>query len=66
VRKLILNDFHINVLVEFGMGGMFHTSIFVDPAIYILESNKYNSMKSTFISLDQYSNTKYQTHKKNI
>ncbi|QKG81083.1 BREX-1 system adenine-specific DNA-methyltransferase PglX [Tenuifilum thalassicum] len=64
VRKEILNHYHISILVEFGMGGLFPQNIFVDPAFYVLESNKLNEEKTIFISLDQYSNTFNQTRKK--
>jgi len=62
MRKFVLDNYHINTLVEFGMGGMFATDIFVDPALYVIE--KTNDNKGLYISLEQYSNTKYQTHKK--
>ncbi len=64
VRKLIINNLHINVLVEFGMGGLFPQNIFVDPAFYVFESKKHSVSDSVFISLDQYSNTFNQTNKK--
>jgi hypothetical protein len=64
VRKLIIEKLHINILVEFGMGGLFPQNIFVDPAFYVLESKKHKVSDSIFISLDQYSNTFNQTRKK--
>lgn len=63
VRKFIIDNYQINLLVEFGMGGLFPQNIFVDPAFYVLESkNQLNN--SIFISLDQYSNTYKQSSKK--
>jgi hypothetical protein len=63
VRKFILDNFNISVLVEFGMGGLFPQHIFVDPAFYILEKSD-KKTKSLFFSLDQYSNTNKQSLKK--
>jgi hypothetical protein len=62
MREFILDNYYINTLVEFGMGGMFATDIFVDPVLYVIEKN--NDNNGLYISLEQYSNTKYQTHKK--
>lgn len=64
VRKYIINKLHINIFIEFGMGGLFPQNIFVDPAFYVLESKKHIVSNSVFISLDQYSNTYNQTRKK--
>jgi hypothetical protein len=64
VRKLIIDKMHINILVEFGMGGLFPQNIFVDPAFYVLESKEHAISESVFVSLDQYSNTFNQTRKK--
>jgi hypothetical protein len=65
VRKFIIDNYQINLLVEFGMGGLFPQNIFVDPAFYVLESkNQLNN--SIFISLDQYSNTYKQSSKKDF
>jgi len=62
MRKFILNKYHINVLSDLGMGGVFAQDIFIDPAIYVLENKKID--KGLYISLLQYSNTKFQTQKK--
>jgi hypothetical protein len=64
VRKFILEKMHINILVEFGEGGLFPSHIFVDPAFYIFESKNNTSSDSLFISLDQYSNSFNQNRKK--
>jgi hypothetical protein len=40
VRKFIIDNYQINLLVEWGMGGLFPQNIFVDPAFYVLESKK--------------------------
>lgn len=65
VREYILNKYHINVLVEAGMGGVFPQHIFVDPVFYVLEKGVKNT-PSLFISLNQYSNTYKQSLKKDI
>lgn len=65
VREYILNKYHINVLVEAGMGGVFPQHIFVDPVFYVLEKGAKNT-PSLFISLNQYSNTYKQNQKKDF
>ena len=63
VREYILSKYHINILVEAGMGGVFPQYIFVDPVFYVLEKGK-KDYPSLFISLNQYSNTYKQSRKK--
>jgi hypothetical protein len=63
VREYILQKYHINVLVEAGMGGVFPQHIFVDPVFYVLEKGSDDS-KTLFISLNQYSNTFKQKYKR--
>ncbi|GAB4176144.1 MAG: BREX-1 system adenine-specific DNA-methyltransferase PglX [Calditrichia bacterium] len=65
VRKYILNNCHINILVEAGMGGIFPPNIFVDPVFYVMEKSIFNA-DSLFISLNQYSNTYLQTKKRDF
>ncbi len=65
VREYILNKYHINVLVEAGMGGVFPQHIFVDPVFYVLDKGK-KLNPSLFISLNQYSNTFKQNQKREI
>lgn len=52
MREFILNNYHINLFVEFGLGGIFK-GIAVDPAIYVLEKNSYEN-NVLFIKLNQY------------
>jgi len=53
-RKLILDNYHINLFVQYGFGGMF--SVSVDPAFFILEKEKKDNNISSFIKLDEYFN----------
>ena len=53
-RKLILDNYHINLFVQYGFGGMF--SVSVDPAFFILEKEKKDSNISSFVKLDEYFN----------
>jgi hypothetical protein len=53
-RKLILDNYHINLFVQYGFGGMF--SVSVDPAFFILEKEKRDNNISSFIKLDEYFN----------
>lgn len=62
MRKFILNNYNINVLVEFGMGGMFKSDIFAETTFYVIE--KSIGSKGLYISLEEYSNTKFQSYKK--
>lgn len=50
LRKKILTDSHIDVLVQYGFGGIFKESI--DPAFYIIKKLKQDSVLSKFIKLD--------------
>ncbi|PXV70129.1 Eco57I restriction-modification methylase [Halanaerobium congolense] len=63
MREFILDKFHINSLIEFGLGGVFEDSnINVDTAGYILEKN--NKIEKTFfMNLQEY---KGHSNKKNI
>jgi hypothetical protein len=58
VRKFIIDKTHINIFVEWGYLGMFNPSARVDSAMYILESNKKDKTKSTFIKLNHLYETK--------
>lgn len=53
-RKLILDNYHINLFVQYGFGGMF--SVSVDPAFFILEKEKKDNKISSFVKLDEYFN----------
>ena len=56
VRKYIINNYHINVLIEFGIGGVFlSSSVQVDVVGYILEKEK-NVFDSFFMNLQAYKN----------
>ena len=61
MRKFILNNFHINIFVEYGLSDLFG-SIMVDPAFYILEKNSYKN-KTLFISMNQYTRTPEENFK---
>ncbi|MEN9548962.1 MAG: hypothetical protein RIR12_1553 [Bacteroidota bacterium] len=50
LRKKILTDSHIDVLVQYGFGGIFKESI--DPAFYIINKLKQDAVLSKFIKLD--------------
>jgi hypothetical protein len=54
MREFILNNYNINIFVEFGLGEIFGSTM-VDPAIYVIERGKVG--KSLFISLNQYTRT---------
>ena len=56
MRKYILNNFHINLFVEYGLSDLFG-AIMADPAIYILEKGDTSSQESVFISMNQYTRT---------
>jgi hypothetical protein len=63
MREFILNNFHIDSLIEFGLGGVFEdTNINVDTAGYIIEKNNQTS-KTFFMNLQEY---KGHSNKKNI
>lgn len=56
VRELILENNHINMLVELGLGGVFANSdVQVDACMYILQKAN-RPDKSTFIDLKKYKN----------
>jgi len=61
-RKFILNNFHINLLIELGIGGVFQMPINVDVTMYILEKNNFKD-DSFFMDLQPYKN---QINKKDI
>lgn len=61
MRKYILDNFHINIFVEYGLSDLFG-SIMVDPAFYILEKNSYKN-ESLFISMNQYTRTPEENFK---
>ena len=61
IRKYILNNFHINIFVEYGLSDLFG-SIMVDPAFYILEKNIYKN-ETLFISMNQYTRTPEENFK---
>jgi hypothetical protein len=50
-RKLILTQYHINLFIQYGFGGMFSES--VDPAMFVLEKGVARE-ESTFVKLDMY------------
>lgn len=62
MRKYILNNFHINLFVEYGLSDLFG-AIMADPAIYILEKGNYSGQKSLFISMNQYTRTPEENFK---
>ncbi len=62
MRKYILNNFHINLFVEYGLSDLFG-AIMVDPAIYILEKGDYSGQKSVFVSMNQYTRTPEENFK---
>lgn len=61
MRKYILNNFHINIFVEYGLSDLFG-SIMVDPVFYILEKNSYKN-ETLFISMNQYTRTPEENFK---
>lgn len=61
MRNYILNKFHINIFVEYGLSDLFG-SIMVDPAIYLLEKH-FHRNKSLFISMNQYTRTPEENFK---
>ena len=62
MRKFILNNFHINMLIEFGLHGIFQMLINVDVMIYILEKTCFKDI-SFFMNLQPY---KFHKNKKDI
>ncbi|MBN2373591.1 BREX-1 system adenine-specific DNA-methyltransferase PglX [bacterium] len=61
MREFIINNFHINIFIEWGYLGMFSPTSRVDSAIYILE-NKSIKGESVFIKL----NDLYETKRKQV
>ena len=61
MRKYILDNYHINIFVEYGLSDLFG-SIMVDPAFYILEKNSYKN-ETLFISMNQYTRTPEENFK---
>ena len=57
MRRYMINNYHINVFVEWGYLGMFTPTARVDSAIYILE-NKNTIGDTTFIKLNDLYETK--------
>lgn len=62
-RKLILENRHINLFVEYGLSNLFG-AVMVDPAFYVLESKRKTEGASIFISLNQYTRTPQEKFKK--
>jgi hypothetical protein len=62
MRKFILNNFHINMLIEFGIHGVFQMLINVDVMIYIIEKTCIKD-NSFFMNLQPY---KFHKNKKDI
>lgn len=62
-RKLILDNKHISVFVEYGLSNLFGT-VMVDPAFYVLEEKNNGEEPSVFISLNQYTRTPQEKFKK--
>ena len=54
VRKYILNNLHINILVELGLGGVFNNAQ-VDAVMYVLEDKRYKN-DGLYINLTKYKN----------
>jgi len=62
VRSFILENFHINIFVDYGLSDLFG-SIMVDPCFYILEA-KSGQKISAFIGVDEYTRTPLEKSKK--
>ena len=62
MRKYILNNFHINLFVEYGLSDLFG-AIMADPAIYILEKGVTSNQETVFISMNQYTRTPEENFK---
>ena len=62
IRKYILDNYHINIFVEYGLSDLFG-SIMVDPAFYVLEKSCFEN-KTVFISMNQYTRTPKENFKK--
>ncbi|MFW6016320.1 MAG: Eco57I restriction-modification methylase domain-containing protein, partial [bacterium] len=62
MREFILNNYHINTFVDFGLERNTFMGVMVDPAFYVLE--KQQNGKSLFINVNQYTRTKKEKFKK--
>lgn len=65
VRKFILDKTRINAFVDYSLSNLFG-SVMVDPAFYVLEKNIPKDNNAWFISLDQYTRTPNEKHKKSF
>jgi hypothetical protein len=65
VRKFIIDKTHINVFVDYSLSNLFG-SIMVDPAFYVLEKGIPKDRDAWFVSLDQYTRTPNEKHKKDF
>jgi hypothetical protein len=63
VRKFIIDKSHINVFIDYSLSNLFG-SIMVDPAFYVLEKGDSEERNAWFVSLDQYTRTPNEKHKK--
>ena len=55
VRKFILNNTHIDILAELGLGGVFPNAQ-VDTVTYVLDKSKSNNTDGLYINLTKYKN----------
>ena len=55
VRKFILNNTHIDILAELGLGGVFPNAQ-VDTVTYVLDKSKSNKTDGLYINLTKYKN----------
>jgi len=62
VRKFIINNMSIKLFVEYGLSNLFGSTM-VDPAFYVLKRVE-SDEDSCFISLDQFTRTPEEKHKK--
>jgi len=63
MREFILDNYHINTFVDFGLERNTFMGVMVDPAFYVLEKNN-QSKKNLFINVNQYTRTKQEKFKK--
>lgn len=65
MREFILNNYNINIFIEFGLGDTFGSTM-VDPAIYVIEKAREKGPNNIplFISLNQYSRTPEEKFKR--
>jgi hypothetical protein len=52
LRRYILNDFHIDIFIDWGYLGMFNPTARVDSAMYVLEKKISEKRESVFIKLN--------------